>query len=125
MMRKGWWLVAPAAIGFDLLLIRRPFDAPDDPKKLAYYLTFALVGTLLETLAAVAGRRWTIEESFEVAYCSIPKNWYRLCGLVGPGGTLCPNYLLRAHRLMRPKNATCATWRAVIMPPPIGSSMPG
>jgi|GEM_PF-1971649 hypothetical protein len=59
-MRKGLRLVAPAAIGIDLLLlIGRPLDAPDDPKKLAYYLTFALVGTLLETLVAVAGRRWT------------------------------------------------------------------
>jgi hypothetical protein len=31
-----------AAAGFEqALLIRRPLDAPDDPKKLAYHLTFA------------------------------------------------------------------------------------
>jgi SRSO17 transposase len=51
-------LAPPAAAGFEqALLIRRPLDAPDDPKKLAYYLTFAPQGTLLETLVAVAGRR--------------------------------------------------------------------
>jgi SRSO17 transposase len=51
-------LAAPTAAGFEqALLIRRPLDAPDDPKKLAYYLTFAPVGTHMETLIAVAGRR--------------------------------------------------------------------
>jgi SRSO17 transposase len=61
-------LAAPSAAGFEqALLIRRPLDAPHDPKKLAYYLTFAPVGTLFETLLAVAGRRWTIEESVEAA----------------------------------------------------------
>ncbi len=61
-------LATPAAAGFEqALLIRRPLDAPDDPKKLAYYLTFAPVGTLFETLVAVAGRRWTIEESLAAA----------------------------------------------------------
>jgi len=50
--------LTPPAVGFEqALLIRRPLDAPDDPKQLAYYLTFAPVGTLLETLVAVAGRR--------------------------------------------------------------------
>ena len=61
-------LVPPQQPGFEqALLIRRPLDAPDDPKALAYYLTFAPSGTLLETLVAVAGRRWTIEESLEAA----------------------------------------------------------
>jgi SRSO17 transposase len=61
-------LAPPAATGFErALLIRRPLDAPDDPKKLAYYLTFAPVGMLMETLVAVAGRRWTIEESVGTA----------------------------------------------------------
>jgi SRSO17 transposase len=61
-------LVAPPAkAGFEQALLIRPLDAPDDPKKLAYYLTFAPVGTLLETLIAVAGRRWAIEESIEAA----------------------------------------------------------
>jgi SRSO17 transposase len=49
------------------LLIRRPLDAPDNPKQLAYYLTFAPASTLVETLVAVAGRRWTVEESLEAA----------------------------------------------------------
>jgi len=61
-------LAAPSAAGFEqALVIRRPLDAPHDPKKLAYSLTFAPVGTLFETLIAVAGRRWTIEESLEAA----------------------------------------------------------
>ncbi len=60
-------LAAPAA-GFEqALLIRRSLAAPDDAKKLAYYLTFAPLGTLVETLVAVAGRRWAIEESLEAA----------------------------------------------------------
>jgi SRSO17 transposase len=57
-------LAPPAAAGWEhALLIRRPLESPDDPKKLAYHLTFAPLGTLMETLVAVAGRRWTIEES--------------------------------------------------------------
>jgi len=61
-------LAPPAEAGSEpALLIRRPPDAPDDPKKLAYYLTFAPVGTSFETLVAVAGRRWAIEESIEAA----------------------------------------------------------
>ena len=61
-------LAPPAATGVEqALLIRRPLHAPDDPKQLAYYLTFAPVGILLETLVAVAGRRWAIEESVAAA----------------------------------------------------------
>lgn len=65
-------LAPPQQPGFEqALLIRRPLDAPSDPKELvkelAYYLTFAPAGTLLETLVAVARRRWTIEESFAAA----------------------------------------------------------
>jgi SRSO17 transposase len=59
-------LTPPSVAGFEqALLIRRPLDAPDDAMKLAYYLTFAPVGTLLETLVAVAGRRWAIEQSLQ------------------------------------------------------------
>lgn len=72
-------LVAPAAEGFQqALLIRRPLDAPEDPKKLAYYLTFAPVGTLFETLVAVAGRRWTIEESLEAAKGEVGLDHYEV-----------------------------------------------
>ncbi len=72
-------LAAPSAAGFEqALLIRRPLDAPDDPKKLAYYLTFAPVGTLFETLVAVAGRRWTIEESLEAAKSEVGLDHYEV-----------------------------------------------
>ena len=38
-----------------------------DPNDLAYYVCFAPSGALLETLIAVAARRWTVEECFEQA----------------------------------------------------------
>jgi SRSO17 transposase len=72
-------LAPPAAAGFEqALLIRRPLDASDDPKKLAYYLTFAPLGTLLETLVAVAGRRWTIEESVAAAKGEVGLDHYEV-----------------------------------------------
>jgi len=72
-------LVLPQQSGFEqALLIRRPLDAPDDPKELAYYLTFAPSGTLLETLVAVAGRRWTIEESLEAAKGEVGLDHYEV-----------------------------------------------
>jgi SRSO17 transposase len=46
------------------LLVRRP---PGKPDKLAYYVVFGPADTSLATLARVAGRRWAIEECFEVA----------------------------------------------------------
>lgn len=46
------------------LLIRR---SRKDPKDLAYYVVFGPDRTSLATLAQVAGRRWAIEECFEVA----------------------------------------------------------
>jgi SRSO17 transposase len=72
-------LMPPQQPGFELaLLIRRPLDAPDDPKQLAYYVTFAPVGTLVETLVAVAGRRWTIEESFAAAKGEVGLDHYEV-----------------------------------------------
>jgi SRSO17 transposase len=72
-------LAAPRAAGFEqALVIRRPLDAPHDPKKLAYYLTFAPQGTLFETLVAVAGRRWTIEESIEAAKSEVGLDHYEV-----------------------------------------------
>jgi SRSO17 transposase len=72
-------LAPPTAAGFEqALLIRRPLDAPDDPKKLAYYLAFAPVGTLFETLVAVAGRRWTIEESLAAAKGEVGLDHYEV-----------------------------------------------
>src|SRR3982751_4005414 len=46
------------------LLVRRH---PSKPDKLAYYVVFGPADTSLATLARVAGRRWAIEECFEVA----------------------------------------------------------
>src|SRR4051812_7346089 len=46
------------------LLVRRH---PSKPDKLAYYVVFGPADTTLATLARVAGRRWAIEECFEVA----------------------------------------------------------
>src|SRR5919205_204413 len=46
------------------LLVRRSCK---DPKDLAYYVVFGPDRTTLATLARVAGRRWAIEECFEVA----------------------------------------------------------
>jgi SRSO17 transposase len=72
-------LLPPQQPGFEhALLIRRPLDAPEDPKELAYYLTFAPSGTLLETLVAVAGRRWTIEESLEAAKGEVGLDQYEV-----------------------------------------------
>jgi SRSO17 transposase len=46
------------------LLVRRSLSKPDD---LAYDVVFGPADTTLATLARVAGRRWAIEECFEVA----------------------------------------------------------
>src|SRR5215472_8368154 len=46
------------------LLVRR---SRSDPTDLAYYVVFAPAGTALRTLARVAGERWRIEQSFELA----------------------------------------------------------
>src|SRR5918911_1255593 len=46
------------------LLVRRH---PSKPNQLAYYVVFGPADTTLATLARVAGRRWAIEECFEVA----------------------------------------------------------
>jgi len=45
------------------LLVRRSIDKPEE---LAYYVVFCPVGTALQELVQVAGKRWTIEESFEI-----------------------------------------------------------
>ncbi len=88
-------LAAPTAAGFEqALLIRRPLDAADDHKKLSYYLTFAPAGTRVEMLVAVAGRRWTIEESLAAAKGEVGldhyevrqrQGWYRHITLAAAG----------------------------------------
>lgn len=44
------------------LLIRRSIE---DPNELAYFLTYAPIGTPLEKLVQIAGTRWSIETSFK------------------------------------------------------------
>ena len=46
------------------MLIRR---SRKDPKGLAFYVASGPVAATLATLARVAGRRWAVEECFEVA----------------------------------------------------------
>jgi hypothetical protein len=62
------------------LLIRRAIQAP---RERAYDRVFAPAGTTLEEMVAVAGKRWAVEECFEMAKGE--------CGLdeygVGPAGT--------------------------------------
>lgn len=49
------------------LLVRRSIEQENEkPEELAYYVVFCPIGTALEELVQVAGRRWTIEESFEI-----------------------------------------------------------
>jgi SRSO17 transposase len=45
------------------LLVRRSIEKPEE---LACYVVFCPIGTELQELVEVAGRRWTIEESFEI-----------------------------------------------------------
>jgi hypothetical protein len=74
-------LAAPTYPGWERwLLVRRKLQDPDD---LAYYLVFASSGTLLETLVAVAGRRWTIEESLELAKGEVGLDQYEVRHWVG------------------------------------------
>ncbi len=45
------------------ILARRSIEKPEE---LAYYVVFCPLNTSLQDLVGVAGRRWTIEESFEI-----------------------------------------------------------
>jgi len=49
------------------LLVRRSITEPGGDADLAYFSTWCPAGTRLETLVAVEGRRWAIEDSFETA----------------------------------------------------------
>jgi SRSO17 transposase len=57
------------------LLVRRSIEKPQE---LAYYVVFAPRGTSLEQLVAVAGRRWTIEESIEVGKGEVGLDQYEV-----------------------------------------------
>jgi SRSO17 transposase len=65
------------------LLVRRSVE---DPQERAYYRVFAPVGTRLEEMVAVAGKRWAVEECFAAAKgeCGLDEyevrnwtGWYR------------------------------------------------
>jgi SRSO17 transposase len=57
------------------LLVRR---SRSDPTDLAYYVVFAPAGTTLGTLARVAGQRWRIEQSFELAKGEVGLDQYEV-----------------------------------------------
>jgi SRSO17 transposase len=57
------------------LLVRR---SRSDPTELAYYVVFAPAGTSLRTLARVAGERWRIEQSFELAKGEVGLDHYEV-----------------------------------------------
>jgi SRSO17 transposase len=83
------WLLLPLYDNPDIpgfkrsLLIRRSLSKPDD---LTPYLCFAPAGTTLTDLVLVAGTRWQVEQSFEMAKQEVGladyelrsfKGWYR------------------------------------------------
>jgi SRSO17 transposase len=57
------------------LLVRR---SRSDPMDLAYYVVFAPAGTALRTLVRVAGQRWRIEQSFELAKGEVGLDHYEV-----------------------------------------------
>jgi SRSO17 transposase len=57
------------------LLVRR---SRSDPTDVAYYVVFAPAGTSLRTLARVAGERWRIEQSFELAKGEVGLDHYEV-----------------------------------------------
>jgi SRSO17 transposase len=57
------------------LLVRR---SRSDPTDLAYYVVFAPAGTSLRTLACVAGQRWRIEQSIELAKGEVGLDQYEV-----------------------------------------------
>jgi SRSO17 transposase len=57
------------------LLVRR---SRRDPTELAYYVVFAPAGTSLRTLVRVAGQRWRIEQSFELAKGEVGLDHYEV-----------------------------------------------
>lgn len=74
-------LVPPLQDGFERwLLVRRSVS---DPTDLQAYVVFAPVGTPLEALVQVAGRRWTIEVAFEAAKGEVGLDHYEVRSWTG------------------------------------------
>ncbi|BBY57727.1 hypothetical protein [Mycolicibacterium sarraceniae] len=64
--RLYWWLlidIASALPGYEWIMVRRN----DSTQELGYYRCWSPHPVPLRTLARVAGRRWTVEESFQAA----------------------------------------------------------
>ena len=57
------------------LVVRRSVS---DPTDLAYYVVFAPTGTSLQALVTVAGQRWWIEQSFELAKGEVGLDQYEV-----------------------------------------------
>jgi SRSO17 transposase len=66
------------------LLVRR---SRHDPTDRAYYVVFAPTGTSLRTLVRVAGQRWRIEQSFELAKGEVGLDHYEVRRWEGGIGT--------------------------------------
>jgi len=66
----GWAAVplsSPAPVGWQRwLVVRRSLPEAAVQEKLAYFLVFAKQGTTLEAMVQAIGRRWTVEQCFEV-----------------------------------------------------------
>ena len=74
-------LVPPLQEDFERwLLVRR---SRSDPTDLQAFVVFALVGTALEELVPVAGRRWTIEVAFEAAKSEVGLDQYEVRSWTG------------------------------------------
>jgi len=78
-----YWLplVPPLQEGFERwLLVRRSLSDPTDRQA---YVVFAPVGTALEVLVQVAGRRWTSEAAFEAAKGEVGLDHYEVRSWTG------------------------------------------
>ena len=62
------------------LLVRRSGEKPEE---LTYYVVFCPVGTALQKLVQVAGKRWTIEESFEITKDEVGLDEYEVLRWTG------------------------------------------
>lgn len=74
-------LAAPSQPGWGRwLLARRSLEEPD---KLTTYLVFAKADTVFETMVAVAGRRWTVEESLQLGKGEVGLDQYEVRSWTG------------------------------------------
>jgi SRSO17 transposase len=112
-------LAAPARPGWGRwLLVRRSCQ---DPTALAYYVAFAPLGTLLETLVAVAGRRWTVEEDFEQAKGEVGLDHYEVHHWIGwyrhiTLAMLALAYLAVVRARLQAAGAEKGAWRPSVPP---------